>query len=165
MSRGAKKRAREDALALDTGPSERAKHNRMAPQLISQRSGRATHMRVVDQNEPDRLLLNGTITLLEYNVCEAFWKDIYSAGLNQLRAQNYGRVMGSGGTPDITSKEAFNRMKVQRAMRAIERSADKSTARVVLNVCMGNLSVTNKPLAEKLHKGLAALASFYEGWR
>lgn len=150
--------------AIDTGTPEIHQHYQTKPALISQRTGRATHVKIQDQTELDRLLLNNWITPLHYTTGEAFAKDIYDAGLHQLRAANYERVIGSGGGYEITGREAFKRVKVQKAMRYMARRAGQDASRLALNVCLDDAHLDKKMATGSLHKALEALTSFYDDW-
>ena len=150
--------------ALDTGTPEIHRHHITKPALISQSTGRATHIRVQDQTELDRLLLNDWITAEAYQAAEAFARDVYRAGLEQLRAANYERVIGSGSAPDITQKEAFTRMKVHKAMRYIARRTSQEASWLAFDVARDQVRVSKTCAQGPLSKAFQALSDFYATW-
>jgi hypothetical protein len=149
---------------VDTGTPEIHRQFTTKPSLISQKTGRATHIKVQDQTELDRLLLNNWISPQAFQAGEAFAGDIYRAGLEQLRAANYERVLGGGAAHDITQKEAFTRMKVHKAMSYIARRTSQEASWLAFDVARDQVRVNKSCAQGRLSEALAALSDFYARW-
>lgn len=148
---------------VDTGPPELARHYTLKPVLQSQRTGNQTHIRIQDQTEIDRLLLNDWITPDQYSAAEAMARDIHIAGLVGLRAMDYGRVIGSATPPEITGREAWKRVKISKAIEYLDRTAGYDRRFLVMGVCNDELRL-DKRAAGTCGEGLDRLIVFYAEW-
>lgn len=162
---------KQPKAAMDTGTPEMSKRHAVKPELISQRSGKAVHMRVQDQTEIDRLLLNDWITVEEHQILEAFQGDVYFAGLQNLRAQDYGRVMGVASKPEMTNREAVKRLKVQRALAHVEKALPDlrdegggSVALLLMRLVLDGTRLSRKQ-ARTVQETAGPLQTFYARWR
>lgn len=162
---------KKNRLPIDTGTPEMSNRHIVKPELISQRSGKAMHLRVQDQREIDRLLLKDKITIEQHQALEAFQADAYFAGLEGVRAQDYGRVMGSGTAPQMTNREAMKRLKVSRCLARVDRDVppvrhggvDTASA-LLLRTVLDDAPVPEiwlKKLSDISH----SLQRFYSHWR
>jgi len=149
---------------VDTGTPELSKHYIVKPVLISQVTGRATHIKVQDQTEIDRLLLNDWITPDQYSAAETMANDIHIAGLTGIKASNYGKVIGHGNRSDITNREALRRLKIQKAVRYLDKRVGVAVRTMLVGVCRDELKVNKRGVEDHLVKGLDRLIIFYSRW-
>lgn len=148
--------------ANDTGPPELANHFTIKATLISQTSGNASHMRVQDQTEIDRLLLNDWITPAQYSAAESMAQDIHIAGLSGVKAMNYGRVIGRGVEANMTNREALRRLKIQRAIKHLDKFVGKAVRFLVMGVCRDELKLDKFATKKYLTVGLNELEIFLD---
>lgn len=153
-----KQRKRVSTEPMDCGPIERQQHNRVT---VERDINNRPRLRVTDQLEIDRLLLERLIDLDQHTAGEHLLRDITAAGY--FPACKW--AMDSnirGDTQSVSQHRADALVKIGLGRAWLDAKAGKSTTKFLFGVILGERKVQD-PQIPYVQNGLSTYQGF-EGW-
>lgn len=152
-------RPRKQVDPIDTGPPERLQHNKVR---IERDINNRARLRVVDQIEIDRLLLQGLITMDQHTAGEHLYRLITSAGY--FPATKWALEANIRGDVQSMSKHRSDALvKIGLSRVWLYAKAGPATTRYLWRVILGEGKVPDKAL-DAVRSGLSAFQSFEAWW-
>ncbi len=150
--------AKREAVVIDQGPPERRQHNKV---VVEQTAGHRARLRIVDQTELDRLLLQRHISIDQHTAGEHLFRDIQSCGY--MPACKW--AMDSnirGGVQSVSQHRADALVKMGLARSWMLAKAGRRTTEYLFGVVLGERKVPKQQIPF-IRSGLDSYQDF-EGW-
>lgn len=147
-----------ERIVFDTGPAERRQHNRI---VVERTANHRARLRVLDQTEIDRLLLQRQIDLDHHTAAEHLYRDIQSAGyFPACKWALESNIRGDVQT--ISSCRADALLKIGLARAWLLKRAGRRITEFLFGVILGERKVTDQQVP-MIRMALDRYQSF-EGW-
>lgn len=145
-------------VVIDTGPVERRQHNKV---VVEQTANHRARLRVVDQTEIDRLLLQRLIDMDQHTAGEHLYRDIQAAGyFPACKWALDSSIRGASQTISQHRADALVKIGLGRAWLLAK--AGRRTTEYLFGVVLGERKVP-KEQVPVVRMGLDRYQSF-EGW-
>lgn len=151
--------AKTVAIAVDQGPPERRQHNKV---VVERGANMKARLRIVDQTEIDRLLLERKINLDQHTSGEHLLRDILACGY--VVTANW--IMDSnirGGEAQVSRTKADAILKIGLARAWLLAKAGRRTTEFLFGVVIGERKV-EEPMIPSIRLGLNKYQSFESWW-
>lgn len=149
---------KQNRVAIDQGPAERRQHNKVALELDVNHRAR---LRILDQHEIDRLLLERKIDIDQHTAGEHLYWSVQQAGyLPQCRWALDSNIRGAA--QSISQARADTLLKLGLARAWLLAKAGRRTTEFLFGVILGERKVDD-PQLPSIRLGLDRYQSF-EGW-
>mgnify|MGYP001617913106 FL=1 len=143
----------------DLGNETLSKH-RLIRQEAADLAG-TPRSRVVDESTADWLLLNGHLSIAQYDTISKLKSDLFNAGLAGLRASDYQPRVASGNNQNISTDQALKRLALNDAIKYLDKQVGRGCRKVELDMALDIWDINLDQLLE-LHRGVAGLSKFYD---
>lgn len=132
---------RREVVPTDYGTDRLRHHHKIKFELVSARSGHAMRVRVLDQNEIDRLYNDGQLTQIEHGTAERFRLDLWLIGTYGKPSSDVGGHVSARdiGAVATAASDAMGRLNA--AMRLLDREAGERARRLFTGVMVDNRRV------------------------
>ena len=152
---------RREIAVNDYGCDRLRLHHRTKFELVSARTGNAVRLRVLDQNEIDRLLHDGVLTQIEHGTAERFRLDLWLIGTYGKPSSDVGGHVSAReiGAIATAASDAMGRLNV--AMKMLDREAGERARRLFTGVMVDNRRVRDQDVPA-IKACLAALLPMVE---
>ena len=107
------------------------------------------------------MLCDDILTPEQHSVVVAFHADMHRASLLGIKAQDYGKPMGSGSNPEMSLREAMILQRVGRALECLDARVGTEARMILLRVVMEDLPVRTKLREAQMKACADALIDFY----
>lgn len=152
-------RKHRQQVIIDQGPPERRQHNTVA---VEQGADRKARLRILDQTEPDRLLLKRLITLDQHTAAEHLYRDIIRAGYFPTHKWALDTNI-RGDVQSLSNDRAETMMKISLARIWLLKRAGRRTTEFLFGVLLGERKVPDAMLPA-IRLGLDKYQQFEEWW-
>ncbi len=142
----------------DYGTPELSKRKKTRPDLTGK--GYAFRVRVMDEDEIDRLLLVNLITMDMHNTLERFQNDLHRAGLMGLKASSPEPRITDGQAQEIGYYAAERRMRVNKAIKYLDTRVGIPMRRMLIAMCMDEFHADDRH-SEAIELIVKTLDRFY----
>lgn len=145
-------------ITIDQGPAERRQHNKVALELDANHRAR---LRILDQHEIDRLLLEHKITIDQHTAGEHLFNAVQQAGyLPSCKWALDSNIRGAA--QNISQGRADTLLKLGLARAWLLAKSGRRTTEYLFGVVLGERKVDD-PYVPSIRLGLSTYQSF-EGW-
>lgn len=149
---------RSNPVVIDQGPIERRQHNKV---VIEQTANHRARLRIVDQTELDRLLLQRLIDMDQHTAGEHLYRDVQACGyMPACKWAMDSNIRGASQT--ISQHRADALVKIGLARAWLLAKAGRRTTEYLFGVVLGERKVP-KEQVPVVRLGLDKYQSF-EGW-
>lgn len=146
-------------IVFDQGPPERAQHYKIA---VERGANFRARLRILDQTELDRLLLERQISLEQHSAGEHLFRDVNSCGY--MPACKWALDSNIRGETQTISQHRANAMvKIGLATAWLHAKAGRRTTRLLFAVVLGERKVADNQVAS-IRLGLDKYQGFESWW-
>lgn len=142
------------------GQTKLASHFTVKPELTG--NGHAVRLRVMDETEPERLLLAGSITSDQFSAATMLYKDLIAAKMIGPSAMNLSPSI-SGGDPDpVTQRQALSIKRVNDAIKHLDSDIGRNARAFLLKVVLSETMAQGSKQLALVRLGLDSVIKLAE---